>query len=938
MTTKEEVLQYVSLEDVASRYSEIKRIGKELVTLCPWHDDTKPSLTIYRSPKGYQLCKCFACGAGGNVIDYYMQQTGQDFKPSLDELARGALLGASDEPMIASQKPIKPAEWMATKPPNGNVPKFTHYELGEPVSTWAYKDMLGEVLYYECRYETTDEDGVVTKHPRPLTWGRLSKNTPYKWSPRHWGAPRPIFGLDNIGKYPPTASIVVFEGPRKAELADSLIKVPCCAWAAGARAWHLSDFSIMKGRNVILFPDNDEPGKDSMQLLAKHLTQIGAKVSIVTIPADKPEKWDICDDKDLTADTLKAYIKTRTEYKYMQATQAAAEAKAVIKKASKFVLDTSKVLHDDGYLGVAIKEPELVGELTGEPPIDVYVELAGQTDEELGIDPPTCDDGEYGAEEPNVPVVGAVKQLPPTFQPMMKKPAGATTDVDELPDPVDLLTSEINSGIFRADMIPALGELITLKAANLGTDAGGLALCMLATLAAAIDDRIKIKVETHGDWYESARLWVALVGTASASKSPAVSYAVDKLDKIDDIAQAQQMEGMRQYKKALAKWQKSKDEWEEAGSHGAEPAPPESKEFPRYFTKSATVEGFRSMIRYSHRGALICSDEIASFIGGMNQYKAGKGADRGDWLSAYNGGSMKIERADGTIFVKNWSASIVGGIQPARIAAFAKDSPDDGLLQRFWYAHAAENVVQVSLDKSVWQRVQVLETEYHAMIEHMCGMVSDGTVVQMDQEARLITKAFTDELDGYCRVGLYGEQMIAAVKKLYGGVHRLCLILHCIEAYRLNRFPTDIPCSTATAKTAVRFLQEFVIPSMWSFYTVIIHDGGAQMQLREVAEWILNHPHHAERISISLLSNAGPTFMRSATARDRRELLGSLTEYGWLLPHGLYRDSVTGMPKTYRVNPRVYEKYHTEAQQLSERLEAKREAMKKCGMFKWRGQ
>lgn len=61
-----------------------KRIGREAVTLCPWHNDSNPSLTI-NDDKG--ICFCFACGGGSDGIDYVQQRFGLSFADAIIRIA-----------------------------------------------------------------------------------------------------------------------------------------------------------------------------------------------------------------------------------------------------------------------------------------------------------------------------------------------------------------------------------------------------------------------------------------------------------------------------------------------------------------------------------------------------------------------------------------------------------------------------------------------------------------------------------------------------------------------------------------------------------------------------------------------------------------------------------------------------------------------------------
>lgn len=61
-----------------------KRIGREALTLCPWHSDSSPSLTINDDKN---MCFCFACGGGSDSIAYIQQKFGLGFVDAIERIA-----------------------------------------------------------------------------------------------------------------------------------------------------------------------------------------------------------------------------------------------------------------------------------------------------------------------------------------------------------------------------------------------------------------------------------------------------------------------------------------------------------------------------------------------------------------------------------------------------------------------------------------------------------------------------------------------------------------------------------------------------------------------------------------------------------------------------------------------------------------------------------
>ncbi len=83
----EEIKNHYDLIDLVSQFVKLKKVGKNYVGLCPFHEEKTPSFTV--SPEK-QIFKCFGCGSSGDVVTFYMKLKGLDFKSALVELAERA--------------------------------------------------------------------------------------------------------------------------------------------------------------------------------------------------------------------------------------------------------------------------------------------------------------------------------------------------------------------------------------------------------------------------------------------------------------------------------------------------------------------------------------------------------------------------------------------------------------------------------------------------------------------------------------------------------------------------------------------------------------------------------------------------------------------------------------------------------------------------------
>jgi len=73
---------------VKAKGIHLKRNGKSYLGLCPFHDDTDPSLSVNPSTN---LWQCFGCKAGGDVIRFVEMFDKVDFPQAVEKLAEDGL-------------------------------------------------------------------------------------------------------------------------------------------------------------------------------------------------------------------------------------------------------------------------------------------------------------------------------------------------------------------------------------------------------------------------------------------------------------------------------------------------------------------------------------------------------------------------------------------------------------------------------------------------------------------------------------------------------------------------------------------------------------------------------------------------------------------------------------------------------------------------------
>src|SRR3989304_8460142 len=85
MDQVDEVKSKVDIVEVISSYVPLKKAGRNLSGLCPFHSERTASFMV--SPER-QAFKCFGCNEGGDVFTFLEKIEGWDFRETLEELAQ----------------------------------------------------------------------------------------------------------------------------------------------------------------------------------------------------------------------------------------------------------------------------------------------------------------------------------------------------------------------------------------------------------------------------------------------------------------------------------------------------------------------------------------------------------------------------------------------------------------------------------------------------------------------------------------------------------------------------------------------------------------------------------------------------------------------------------------------------------------------------------
>jgi hypothetical protein len=255
---------------------------------------------------------------------------------------------------------------------------------------------------------------------------------------------------------------------------------------------------------------------------------------------------------------------------------------------------------------------------------------------------------------------------------------------------------------FTAELLPsALRDYVMDVADRQQAPPDFAAVAAVCGVAAVVGNKARIRPKQHDDWEVVPNLWGAIIGRPSAMKSPALQSALAPVYALQDEmrkAWEQERKGLsledalscldiREAKRAAAKALKGGDRDAAKkiltdASPGGEDEPP----CPRLIVNDATVEKLGELLNENPNGLLLIRDELPGFLARMESDEFQ--SERAFYLEAFNGdGQFTYDRIGrGTVHIENCTLSIIGGVQPSRIAPIVRGAmsgaSNDGLIQR----------------------------------------------------------------------------------------------------------------------------------------------------------------------------------------------------------------------------------------------------------------
>ena len=267
MISVREMKARMDLHAVANRLGIPEWPNRTGVFPSPLRPDRNPSFSISEKD-GELYWKDFASNDGGDSILLIQHVKQCDPKAAIEWLANE--LGIKPDPKVS--KSGKKASW----------------ENRELVAIYDYKDLDGKIVHQTLRYRDKETGTKTFLQRRPAREGekfgkyeaKLDRQRGGWWIWSLAGIEPVLYHLPEFSTYKGPMAVWIFEGEKDA---DNALKAGLISTTSpmGAGKWRTSFSESLKGRDVVICPDRDEPGTQHAVLVAKALQEVGCQVWVV---------------------------------------------------------------------------------------------------------------------------------------------------------------------------------------------------------------------------------------------------------------------------------------------------------------------------------------------------------------------------------------------------------------------------------------------------------------------------------------------------------------------------------------------------------------------------------------------------------------------------------------------------------------------------------
>ncbi|RZV39895.1 MAG: hypothetical protein EVJ48_02940 [Candidatus Acidulodesulfobacterium acidiphilum] len=291
--------------DIAEKYLEFKKIGKNYFALCPFHDEKTRSFQL--NPEN-GLWRCHGCNSSGNIFQLIEKMESVNFPESV-EIAKNYGIdppaGFKERPQKNIQKKersegLKQEYIQGANEADKRLLTETEKKEGsnstekrrlmpkkneKKTAIYTYDNEKGEIVFEKEKWESFSENGV---------------RTGKRFIVYHFEGAKRIIGIGDNKQIlykineitaKDISTIGICEGEKDVDNLYKSVHIPNTAWttnSAGALHWDERFNKYFLGKNVLIFEDNDDAGRNRTEKIKAELTPVAKNIKVITFSELEP--------------------------------------------------------------------------------------------------------------------------------------------------------------------------------------------------------------------------------------------------------------------------------------------------------------------------------------------------------------------------------------------------------------------------------------------------------------------------------------------------------------------------------------------------------------------------------------------------------------------------------------------------------------------------
>ena len=393
---------------------------------------------------------------------------------------------------------------------------------------------------------------------------------------------------------------------------------------------------------------------------------------------------------------------------------------------------------------------------------------------------------------------------------------------------------------------PPVAECIQAIAAAIGCPIDFPGTSALIVAGAAIGRSASLLIKPN--YFATSSLYGMAVGNPSSGKTPALKIVAAPLVKISTA-------WLKRFREETVDYLENQEKWDREFK-GKNPPPSKTKPVPPSLKTAVlndcTTEVLKTRLAENPRGLLNTYDEGSAWIGSLNQYRAGKGADRQFFMSVLYGTPIRVDRSkdkDNPLSIDHPFLSIMGNMPPETLVDFREgDNRSDGFIERILIAYPEP------VPRPYWSEVgydSELANQWSEIIHRLHDRemsLHEGDevphVVRFSPAAKEVWIGWYNANVQESRDLGYESSELSVDGKLEDFAARIALILHLLTLASdptTNPNGTIPPLSVASMEGAIAFWRYFRSHHRRARWQM---SGGIENKdARHVLDWIRRHGH-----------------------------------------------------------------------------------------------